>query len=161
MRVPISWLREFVDVPADVTHEQVHAALVRVGFEEEDVHDFGVSGPIVVGQVLEFTPEPQANGKTINWCQVDVGESEGVDRCRLLLTPANITQRVMAALSMRSEQPLSFEREAANERETHGLNPLKHSFSPLVTEITVFCRKFFNTMIRHALRYMSVFSACF
>ncbi len=76
MRVPISWLREFVDVPLDVTHEQVHAALVRVGFEEEDVHGFELSGPIVVGKVLEFTPEPQSNGKTINWCQVDVGEAE-------------------------------------------------------------------------------------
>lgn len=73
MRVPISWLREFVDVPLDVTHEQVHAALVKVGFEEEDVHTFDLTGPIVVGQVLEFTPEPQSNGKTINWCQVDVG----------------------------------------------------------------------------------------
>ncbi len=74
MRVPISWLREFVDIPADVTFEQVHAALVKVGFEEEDVHSFDVTGPIVVGKVLEFTPEPQANGKTINWVQVDVGE---------------------------------------------------------------------------------------
>ncbi|CAN5467202.1 phenylalanine--tRNA ligase subunit beta [soil metagenome] len=76
MRVPISWLREFVDVPLDVTPEQVHAALVSVGFEEETIHGFGLSGPIVVGRVLEFTPEPQSNGKTINWCQVDVGESE-------------------------------------------------------------------------------------
>ena len=76
MRVPISWLREFVDIPLDVTHEQIHAALVKVGFEEEDVHGFELSGPIVVGQVLEFTPEPQSNGKTINWCQVDVGEIE-------------------------------------------------------------------------------------
>ncbi|MFM9920359.1 phenylalanine--tRNA ligase subunit beta [Lacisediminihabitans sp. H27-G8] len=76
MRVPISWLREFVDVPLDVTPEQVHAALVSVGFEEETIHDFGLSGPIVVGKVLEFTPEPQSNGKTINWCQVDVGEAE-------------------------------------------------------------------------------------
>jgi phenylalanyl-tRNA synthetase beta chain len=76
MRVPISWLREFVDIPADVTHEQVHAALVRVGFEEEDVHTFDLSGPIVVGQVLSLEPEPQTNGKTINWCQVDVGETE-------------------------------------------------------------------------------------
>ncbi len=73
MRVPISWLREFVDVPADVTHEQVHAALVKVGLEEEDVHTFDVTGPVVVGQVLEFVPEPQSNGKTINWVQVDVG----------------------------------------------------------------------------------------
>jgi phenylalanyl-tRNA synthetase beta chain len=76
MRVPISWLREFVDIPEDITHEQVHEALVRVGFEEEDVHEFELSGPIVVGQVLSFEPEPQSNGKTINWCQVDVGEAE-------------------------------------------------------------------------------------
>lgn len=74
MRVPISWLREFVDVPAAATADDILAALVAVGFEEEDVHTFGVSGPVVVGQVLEFTPEPQTNGKTINWCQVDVGE---------------------------------------------------------------------------------------
>ena len=76
MKVPMSWLREFVEIPADITHEQVHAALVKVGFEEEDVHGFEISGPVVVGQVLEFVGEPQSNGKTINWCQVDVGEAE-------------------------------------------------------------------------------------
>jgi phenylalanyl-tRNA synthetase beta chain len=76
MRVPISWLGEYVDLPDDVTHEHVHAALVRVGLEEEDVHGFEITGPVVVGQVLEFTAEPQSNGKTINWCQVDVGEAE-------------------------------------------------------------------------------------
>jgi phenylalanyl-tRNA synthetase beta chain len=75
MRVPLSWLREFVEVPAQATPEDVLAALVRVGFEEEDVHRFELSGPIVVGQVLEFVEEPQSNGKTIRWCQVDVGES--------------------------------------------------------------------------------------
>ncbi len=76
MRVPISWLREFVDVPLDVTPDDVHAALVSVGFEEETIHTFGLSGPLVVGRILAFTPEPQSNGKTINWCRVDVGESE-------------------------------------------------------------------------------------
>ena len=76
MRVPISWLREFVDVPLEATPADIHAALVSVGFEEEDVHTFGVTGPVVVGQVLAFTPEPQTNGKTINWCSVDVGEAE-------------------------------------------------------------------------------------
>ena len=76
MRVPVSWLREFVDVPAAATADDILAALVAVGFEEEDVHTFGVTGPVVVGQVLEFTPEPQTNGKTINWCSVDVGEAE-------------------------------------------------------------------------------------
>jgi phenylalanyl-tRNA synthetase beta chain len=73
MRVPASWLREFVDIPAESTPEDIHAALVRVGLEEEDIHRAELSGPIVVGTVLEFVDEPQSNGKTIRWCQVDVG----------------------------------------------------------------------------------------
>jgi phenylalanyl-tRNA synthetase beta chain len=72
MRVPLSWLAEFVDLEPGTTAEQVHAALVAVGLEEEDVHSFELSGPIVVGEVLEFVEEPQTNGKTIRWCQVRV-----------------------------------------------------------------------------------------
>jgi phenylalanyl-tRNA synthetase beta chain len=72
MRVPLSWLAEFVDVVPGTTAEDVHAALVSVGLEEEDIHTFELSGPIVVGQVLEFVDEPQSNGKTIRWCQVRV-----------------------------------------------------------------------------------------
>ncbi|GAB3607267.1 phenylalanine--tRNA ligase subunit beta [Conyzicola nivalis] len=76
MRIPVSWLGEYVDLPEDVSVEHLHAALVKVGFEEEGFHGFDLTGPVVVGQVLEFTPEAQTNGKTINWCQVDVGEAE-------------------------------------------------------------------------------------
>ncbi|WP_341974246.1 phenylalanine--tRNA ligase subunit beta [Microbacterium sp. LTA6] len=76
MRVPLSWLREYVDVAADATPEDVLAALVTVGFEEEDIHRFDITGPVVVGQVVSFDDEPQSNGKTIRWCQVDVGEAE-------------------------------------------------------------------------------------
>ncbi|MCX7521333.1 phenylalanine--tRNA ligase subunit beta [Microbacterium sp. STN6] len=72
MRVPLSWLAEFVDLQPGTTPEQVHAALVRVGLEEEEIHRFEVSGPVVVGQVLDFVEEPQKNGKTIRWCQVQV-----------------------------------------------------------------------------------------
>ncbi|HEU4849994.1 MAG TPA: phenylalanine--tRNA ligase subunit beta [Terrimesophilobacter sp.] len=75
MRVPVGWLREFTDVPVGITPDELHAALVRVGLEEEDLHTFELEGPIVVGQVLEFVDEPQSNGKTIRWCQVDVGET--------------------------------------------------------------------------------------
>ncbi len=75
MRVPLSWLREYVDVPTDATPEDVLASLVSVGFEEEDVHRFDVQGPVVVGLVVDFVDEPQTNGKTIRWCQVDVGEA--------------------------------------------------------------------------------------
>ncbi|MCK2037262.1 phenylalanine--tRNA ligase subunit beta [Microbacterium sp. SSW1-49] len=77
MRVPLSWLREYVDVAPDAAPEDVLSALVTVGFEEEDVHRFEISGPVVVGQVVSLEGEPQSNGKTINWCQVDVGEEHG------------------------------------------------------------------------------------
>ncbi|GAA4739412.1 phenylalanine--tRNA ligase subunit beta [Amnibacterium soli] len=72
MRIPISWLAEYADLPAGTTPEALHAALVRVGFEEETVHGGEITGPVVVGEVLEFTPEPQKNGKTIRWCSVRV-----------------------------------------------------------------------------------------
>ncbi|MBN9178254.1 MAG: phenylalanine--tRNA ligase subunit beta [Microbacterium sp.] len=77
MRVPLSWLREYVDLPAEATTDDVFAALVSVGFEEEEALGFAVTGPVVVGEVLSFEAEPQSNGKTIRWCQVDVGEAHG------------------------------------------------------------------------------------
>ena len=75
MRIPLSWLREIVEIPADVTAAEIADALTGLGFEEEEIDYFGsdLRGPVVVGQVLEFVEEPQANGKTIRWCQVDVG----------------------------------------------------------------------------------------
>ena len=72
-RIPLSWLAEHVDLPAGTTAEALAADLVRVGLEEEAVHPAAVTGPLVVGEVVERTPEPQKNGKTINWCRVDVG----------------------------------------------------------------------------------------
>ena len=72
MKVPLSWLAEYVDLPGDATPETVMAQLVKIGLEEEGSHGFEVTGPVVVGTVLEFNPEEQSNGKTIRWCQVRV-----------------------------------------------------------------------------------------
>ena len=72
MRVPLSWLNEYVELPKGSTADSVMAELVKVGLEEEGSHSFSLVGPIVVGQVLEFVEEEQSNGKTIRWCQVRV-----------------------------------------------------------------------------------------
>jgi phenylalanyl-tRNA synthetase beta chain len=82
-------LREWVDLPIDVTAEHLHESLVSVGFEEEGVHPSEVSGPIVVGEVLEFTPEPQDNGKTIRWCQVRVAAGDAADAVRGIVCGAS------------------------------------------------------------------------
>ncbi len=89
MRVPIDWLREYVEVPEDVSGEAVAADLVRVGLEEEGLHTGGVTGPLVVGRVLSRVPEPQKNGRTVNWCTVDVGDANGTGEPQGILCGAH------------------------------------------------------------------------
>ena len=74
MRAPVSWLHELVEGAPVATGREVAAALVRLGLEEEDLHGGDITGPLVVGRVLELVDEPQKNGRTIRWCQVDVGQ---------------------------------------------------------------------------------------
>ncbi len=78
MRVPLSWLRDYVDLADDVDARDVATALVRAGLEVESVHAAGgdVGGPLLVGRVLSFEEETHKNGKVIRWCSVDVGEPE-------------------------------------------------------------------------------------
>jgi phenylalanyl-tRNA synthetase beta chain len=75
MRAPVSWLLEYIEGAPAVTGREVAASLVRVGLEEEGLLGGDINGPLVVGRVLEFVEEPQKNGKTIRWCQVDVGQN--------------------------------------------------------------------------------------
>jgi phenylalanyl-tRNA synthetase beta chain len=78
MRVPLSWLREYVELPAGVTGRDVGEKLVRAGLEVETVEEAGagLTGPLVVGRVLSYEAEPQKNGKTIRWVSLDIGKDE-------------------------------------------------------------------------------------
>ncbi len=69
----LSWLRDHVEVPGETTIAEVAEALVSVGIEEEEIHPAKVIGPLVVGRVLSVAPETHSNGKTVNYCRVDVG----------------------------------------------------------------------------------------
>ncbi|MCW2784433.1 MAG: phenylalanyl-tRNA synthetase beta subunit [Marmoricola sp.] len=79
MRAPLSWIREYVDLPAGVTVEDLAARLTALGLKLEALEHPGsdLTGPLVIGRVLTMEPEPQTNGKTINWCTVDVGDANG------------------------------------------------------------------------------------
>jgi len=81
MRIPVSWLRELVDVPAGDDAASIGEHLVRAGLEIEYIEKVGdVSGPVVIGRIVTFTDEPQKNGKSIRWCTVDVGPDHGGER---------------------------------------------------------------------------------
>src|SRR3954454_15355348 len=80
MRVPVEWLRELVELPTDVTTEQLAARLTAFDLKLEEIIGGGeVVGPLVVGRVLSLVKEEQKNGKTINWCRVDVGAEHNDD----------------------------------------------------------------------------------
>ncbi|MGH1562939.1 phenylalanine--tRNA ligase subunit beta [Mumia sp. DW29H23] len=81
MRVPVSWLRDIVDLPADLTTADLADRLTMLDLKLEEIDAVGaeLSGPIVVGRVLSAEPEPQKNGKTINWCSVDVGPAHNAE----------------------------------------------------------------------------------
>ncbi|MFG2891591.1 phenylalanine--tRNA ligase subunit beta [Streptomyces sp. NPDC048248] len=78
MRVPLSWLREYVDLPATETGRDVQAKLIEVGLEVETVERVGdgLKGPLVVGQVLTIE-ELEGFKKPIRFCTVDVGTANG------------------------------------------------------------------------------------
>lgn len=73
MRVPVSWLRQHVDLPGDLSTVDLAARLTAFDLKLEEIVSSGISGPLVVGRVLHLVKEEQKNGKTINWCRVDVG----------------------------------------------------------------------------------------
>ncbi len=81
MRAPISWIREYVDLPPDLTPVELAHRLTALGLKLEALEAPGhdIEGPLVVGRVLEVTAEPQKNGKVIRWCQVDVGPAHNTD----------------------------------------------------------------------------------
>jgi phenylalanyl-tRNA synthetase, beta subunit, non-spirochete bacterial len=97
MRAPLGWLRDYVDLPADVTGRELSEVLIRAGLEVENVDEAGaeLTGPIVVGRILAFIDEPQSNGKTIRWVQVDVGPAHNQphpdypDGCRSVVCGAH------------------------------------------------------------------------
>ncbi|TXK40402.1 phenylalanine--tRNA ligase subunit beta [Nonomuraea sp. C10] len=73
MRVPLSWLREYVDLPA-VTAQEVADKLTAAGLKLESIasHGHDVKN-VVVGEVLEIE-ELTGFKKPIRHCRVEVGE---------------------------------------------------------------------------------------
>ncbi len=76
MRIPLSWIRECAAISDSVTPEEIGAALVRVGFEVEEIYHQGadISGPLVIGRVLKIEEITEFK-KPIRWVELDCAES--------------------------------------------------------------------------------------
>ena len=77
MRAPLSWIKEFVEIPATITAEQISDALIRVGFEVEEIIVQGadLTGPLKFGNVLSIEEITEFK-KPIRYVGLDCGEGE-------------------------------------------------------------------------------------
>ena len=77
MRAPLSWIKEFVDIPASVTAEQISDGLIRVGFEVEEIIKQGadLTGPLKFAKVLSIEEITEFK-KPIRYVGLDCGESK-------------------------------------------------------------------------------------
>jgi len=77
MRAPLSWIREFVDIPTKVSAEEISNALIRVGFEVEEVIEAGsdLTGPLTFAKVLTIEEITEFK-KPIRYVGLDCGEKE-------------------------------------------------------------------------------------
>ncbi|MBO4347897.1 MAG: phenylalanine--tRNA ligase subunit beta [Lachnospiraceae bacterium] len=78
MLVPLSWLKEYVDIE-DIAPSVLEEKLFSCGFEVEEVIEIGkdISG-VVVGLVKECEPIPDTH---LHVCKVDVGQPELLQIC--------------------------------------------------------------------------------
>ena len=77
MRAPLSWLREFVEIPKNLSAEDIAQGLVRVGFEVEEIIVQGkdVQGSLVFAEVLSIEEITEFK-KPIRYVGLDCGEKQ-------------------------------------------------------------------------------------
>jgi phenylalanyl-tRNA synthetase beta chain len=74
MRAPLSWIKEYAALDAEVTGRDLAEKLIEVGLEVETVDEVNISGPLLVARVLEIEELTEFK-KPIRFCQVDVGDA--------------------------------------------------------------------------------------
>lgn len=77
MRAPLSWIKEFVEIPSTVSAEEISDGLIRVGFEVEEIIKQGadLTGPLVFAKVLTIEELTEFK-KPVRYVGLDCGESE-------------------------------------------------------------------------------------
>ena len=72
MKLPISWLKEYVDI-GDITPIELCEKLVNAGFEVEEIiyRGEGMSN-VVVGRILDISKHPDADKLLV--CRIDIGK---------------------------------------------------------------------------------------
>ena len=77
MRAPMSWIKDFVEIPSSLSVDEISRGLVRVGFEVEEVIYQGedIKGPLSFAEVLSIEEITEFK-KPIRYVGLDCGEKQ-------------------------------------------------------------------------------------
>ena len=77
MLVPLSWLKEFVNIPSKLKADQIADIFIKLGFEVESVAQTGsdLKGPLIVGKVVSIKEITEFK-KPIRYVGLDCGEKK-------------------------------------------------------------------------------------
>src|SRR5580658_1965724 len=93
MKLPLAWLREWVDLPEDP--REVSARLVSIGIEVESITPVaGEFTEVVVAEITQIAPHPQADKLRI--CQVSDGSGASL---QIVCGAPNARQGLKCALA--------------------------------------------------------------
>ena len=73
MKISLNWIKDFVDLPADMDLSKLSYDLTMSTVEVEGAHDLGAQFQnILVGVIREVLPHPNADKLRV--CKVDIGD---------------------------------------------------------------------------------------
>ncbi|MSV78876.1 MAG: phenylalanine--tRNA ligase subunit beta, partial [Actinobacteria bacterium] len=77
MKLPLSWLAEFVEIPKSESVSSIAEHFVSVGFEVESIENAAdnIKGPLVIGTVIAIE-ELKDHKKPIRYVELDCAEKE-------------------------------------------------------------------------------------
>ena len=94
MRVPLSWLRELVEINIQV--ESLAERLSMAGFEVESIEDLSINTKgVVVGYVENVDSHPNAD--KLNVCRINVGQG---DLLQIVCGASNIRESIYVPIAL-------------------------------------------------------------
>lgn len=117
MRVPVDWLKEYVDF--DLPVEKLAEKLTLSGSEVDEIHKAAEFKNIVVGEILEIQKHPNAD--KLHICQIDVGEKKPRQIICGSLFTVNVGDKVPVALAPTKVGDLKIEKSKLRGVESYGM----------------------------------------
>ena len=105
MKIPLAWLRTYVDLPDDPI--EIAEKLATLGFPVENIDRPPYIRGVVVGRIHNLIPHPQADRLQI--CHIDIGEKETLTIATAATNVADdFVMRDGRLSTMTSGSPMSF-----------------------------------------------------